>query len=56
MSFKEIYCRDCGLVLAKFNIKYFTDNSISELVRLQVRFPYKERALSVNKEFKLRDK
>ena len=34
MSYKEIYCRDCRLVLAKFNIKYFSDNTISELIKI----------------------
>jgi hypothetical protein len=41
MSFKEIYCRDCGIVLAKFNIRYFSDNAISELVRVQYGFHIK---------------
>gem|GEM_PF-2099482 len=34
LSFKEIHCRDCTMVLAKYNVKYFTDSKIAELIRL----------------------
>jgi hypothetical protein len=34
MTFKEVYCNDCGSVLARYNVKYFTDNKIAEFVRL----------------------
>lgn len=34
MVFKEIYCRDCDIVLARYNMVYFSDSNIAELVRL----------------------
>jgi hypothetical protein len=34
MIFKEIYCSDCKIVLAKYSTKYFTDANINVLVRL----------------------
>jgi hypothetical protein len=33
-AYKEIYCSDCNLVLAKYSIKYFTDADINELIHL----------------------
>jgi hypothetical protein len=34
VPFKEIYCSDCKLVLARYSTKYFTDSDIHELMRL----------------------
>lgn len=34
MVFKEIYCEDCNIVLAKYNVVYFSDSNIAELARL----------------------
>jgi hypothetical protein len=34
MVFKEIYCQDCNVVLAKYNVVYFNDSNIAELARL----------------------
>jgi len=34
LPFKEIYCSDCKIVLARYSMKYFTDADINELVRL----------------------
>jgi hypothetical protein len=31
--FKEIYCSDCKMVLAKYSTKYFTDLNINGLIR-----------------------
>jgi hypothetical protein len=31
--FKEIYCSDCKMVLARYSTKYFTDSNINVLVR-----------------------
>jgi hypothetical protein len=31
--FKEIYCSDCKIVLARYSTKYFTDANINVLVR-----------------------
>ncbi len=31
--FKEIYCSDCKMVLARYSTKYFTDPNINVLVR-----------------------
>ena len=33
MSFKEIYCSDCEIVLAKYSTRYFTNLDIDMLVR-----------------------
>jgi hypothetical protein len=33
MSFKEIYCSDCKMVLAKYSTRYFTNLDINMLVR-----------------------
>ena len=34
MPFKEVHCRDCTTILARYNLKYFTDSKIVELTRL----------------------
>jgi hypothetical protein len=34
MVFKEIYCLDCNIVLAKYNMVYFSDLNIAELAKL----------------------
>jgi hypothetical protein len=34
MTFKEVYCRDCSTVLARYNLKYFSESKIAELTRL----------------------
>jgi hypothetical protein len=34
LPFKEIYCSDCKIMLARYSLKYFTDANINELVRL----------------------
>ncbi|HWS20177.1 MAG TPA: hypothetical protein VN239_05775 [Nitrososphaera sp.] len=34
MIFKEIFCSDCKIVLARYSTKYFTDLNINALVRL----------------------
>ena len=34
LMFKEIYCSDCKMVLARYSTKYFTDANINVLVRL----------------------
>ncbi len=34
MVFKEIFCLDCDLVLAKYNMVYFSDSNIAELAKL----------------------
>jgi len=34
MKFKHVYCRDCNLLLAKYNTRYFSDVNIAELVRI----------------------
>jgi hypothetical protein len=33
LKFKEIYCSDCKMVLARYSTKYFTDLNINVLVR-----------------------
>lgn len=34
MVFKEIYCLDCNIVLAEYNMVYFSDLNIAELAKL----------------------
>lgn len=34
LAFKEVYCQDCSVILARFNLKYFTDSKVAELTRL----------------------
>jgi hypothetical protein len=32
MEFREIYCSNCKKVLGRYNIKFYNDDKISELV------------------------
>jgi hypothetical protein len=32
MKFKEAYCENCSIVLARYNTRYFTDSTIDALV------------------------
>ena len=41
MVFKEIYCLDCNVVLAKYNMVYFSDLNIAELAKLHYPFHVK---------------
>lgn len=41
-QFKEVYCADCKMVLAKYFIKYFTDADINELVHVHYSAHIKE--------------
>jgi hypothetical protein len=34
LPFKEIYCSDCKMVLARYSTRYFTDANINDLIRL----------------------
>jgi hypothetical protein len=34
VPFKEIYCSDCKIILARYSSKYFSDSDILELMRL----------------------
>ncbi len=42
VPFKEIYCRDCKIILARYNIEYFSDDSINELSKLHYYYHIKE--------------
>jgi predicted transcriptional regulator len=42
VTFKEIYCRDCKIILARYNIDYFSDDSIDELSKLHYYYHIKE--------------
>lgn len=33
MAFKEIYCMNCKKVLGRYNIKFYDDDKISELLK-----------------------
>ncbi|CAE6488462.1 MAG: hypothetical protein QXY22_00105 [Candidatus Nitrosotenuis sp.] len=33
MEFKEIYCNNCKKTLGKYNVKYFSDARIAELIK-----------------------
>ena len=34
MGFKEIFCNDCKVILARYNSDYFSDLKVIELTRL----------------------
>lgn len=34
MSFKEIFCQDCKIILARYNDDYFSEASVNELSKL----------------------
>jgi hypothetical protein len=42
VSFKEIYCQDCKIILAKYNEDYFSDANIDELSKLHYYYHVKE--------------
>jgi hypothetical protein len=42
VSFKEIYCQDCKIILARYNEDYFSDASIDELSKLHYYYHVKE--------------
>ena len=33
MKFSEIYCKDCKEVLARYNVKYYSEDMIAELIQ-----------------------
>ena len=33
MEFSEIYCKDCKKVLARYNVKYYSEDMIAELIQ-----------------------
>ena len=33
MEFSEIYCNDCKKVLARYNVKYYSEDMIAELIQ-----------------------
>ncbi len=33
MEYREIYCINCKKVLGKYNMKYYTDDKIGELIK-----------------------
>ena len=41
-AFKEVYCSDCKITLAKYSLKYFTDADINELVHVHYSAHIKE--------------
>jgi hypothetical protein len=40
--FRQVYCTDCKLVLAKYSIKYFTETDVNELVHIHFSSHIKE--------------
>ena len=42
MSFKEILCQDCKIILARYNDDYFSEASINELSKLNNYYHIKE--------------
>lgn len=40
--FKEVYCANCKMVLARYSTKYFDDADITELVRIHYSSHIKE--------------
>jgi hypothetical protein len=33
MEFSEIYCKDCKKELARYNVKYYSEDMIAELIQ-----------------------
>ena len=33
VEFREIYCNDCKKILGKYNVKYYSENIIAELIQ-----------------------
>lgn len=42
VPFKEIYCQDCKIILARYNEDYFSDSSIDELSKLHYFYHIRE--------------
>jgi len=42
VSFKEIYCQDCKIILARYNEDYFSEASIDELSKLHYYYHIRE--------------
>jgi predicted transcriptional regulator len=42
VPFKEIYCQDCKIILARYNEDYFSEASIDELSKLHYYFHIRE--------------
>jgi predicted transcriptional regulator len=42
VTFKEIYCQDCKIILARYNIDYFSDDKIDELSKLHYYYHIRE--------------
>lgn len=42
VPFKEIYCQDCKIILARYNEDYFSDSSIDELSKLHYYYHIRE--------------
>jgi hypothetical protein len=34
LEFREIYCSDCKKVLGRYNVKYYSDAKIAELLKI----------------------
>ncbi len=34
MEYKEIYCNNCKKTLGKYNVKYYSDEKIAELMKI----------------------
>jgi len=33
MEFREIYCNNCKRVLGRYNIKYFTEDKVGDIIK-----------------------
>ena len=33
MEFREIYCENCKKVLGRYNVKYYSDDMVAELIQ-----------------------
>jgi predicted transcriptional regulator len=42
VPFKEIYCQDCKIILARYNEDFFSEASIDELSKLHYYFHIRE--------------
>ena len=42
MEFREIYCINCKKVLGRYNIKFYNEDKIAEVLKTTSRYPCKK--------------
>ena len=48
MEFKEVYCINCKKVLGRYNIKFYNDDKIGELLKTTTCYSYTEMDIKVS--------